>query len=182
MLPRPPRAALLVGAAAGSALLGHVLDEAGWLPGVREAAVVRRALPTPGVGAVGVAVLGLAVALGLAADRLLTRRRHVATAALLAVGQTLLFALPEAAGRVDVGAALLAPPVLVGASVQLLLSCVVVAAALLLDRALGSRARPVRPAPPEVPRLAVPADVDRPRRRPAAVGRGRSPPSLSCPA
>src|SRR4051794_7840705 len=100
---------MLAAACALSALCGHALDETGLLPGVRESERVRGALTHQGRLGLAVGWVAAAALLGVLGDRLLRsgRRRAVAVAVpVLALGQVVLFVVPEVLGRADAGLAL----------------------------------------------------------------------------
>lgn len=163
MRARSRRGLLPAAAAVAGAAVAHLLDVAGLLPGVHEAAEVR--------GAMGPAAtlcwLGLAALLGVVAAR--TRPGLVGGPAALAVS-----AVPELVGRHDPGA-VGEPGALAGALLQWLLLLVVVALAVAVERRLH------RPPPPRVPGLPVvppvPFRAGRPCGPVACPGRPRAPPA-----
>jgi len=116
------RELVAVGAGVAGAALAHVLDEAGLLPGVHEAASVRSGMTA------GNTLLWLALAAGLAG--LAARRGPIrigAPASLLIAGA------PEVLGRHDLGA-VFEPGAIAGALVQWLLLLAVVAAVVITSR------------------------------------------------
>ena len=116
------RGFVAVGAGVAGAVLAHALDEAGLLPGVREAAHVR--------GGMSGSVTALWLALAAASSWLAGRFGAIRVGA---PASLLIAALPELVGRHDLGA-VMDPGAVAGAMVQWLLLLAVVAAVVLASR------------------------------------------------
>lgn len=116
------RGFVAVGAGVAGAVLAHALDEAGLLPGVREAAHVRGGMS----GSVTALWLALAAASSWSAGRFGAIRVGAPASLLIA-------ALPELVGRHDLGA-IVDPGALAGAMLQWLLLLAVVAAVVVASR------------------------------------------------
>lgn len=129
-----PRAALLALGSVTGVLTGRALDGLGLLPGVHESAEVRAIALSPAWTLAGLAACAL-LAVGVEA---LLRRTRAGGAAALVLGQLLVLAAPELAGRADqsFGEA----PLFVAVGVQLLLSVLTVATVLVVRRELASPA------------------------------------------
>jgi hypothetical protein len=161
------RGFVAVGAGVAGATLAHALDQAGLLPGVREAANVRSGMS----GSVTVLWLGLAAMLSWLAGRFGPVRVGAPASLLIA-------AIPELVGRHDLGA-VVEPGAIAGAMLQWLLLLVVVAAVVVASRSALTVLVPSYGA------ISWPASVGpRPRARTYVVdrrGRPRAPPKLPLP-
>lgn len=116
-----PRAVLLALGSLAGVLTGRALDGLGLLPGVHESAQVRAIALSPTWTVAGILACLL---LGLGVERLL-RRSRTAGAVLLVLGQLLVLAAPELAGRTGETSSGEAPLV-VAVAVQLALSLLTV--------------------------------------------------------
>jgi hypothetical protein len=145
------RPVLLAGAAAFGVITGHVLDALGLLPGVHESAEMRAAALAPPYTLLTVLGAGL---LAVAAERMLRRQRPWLAVAVLVTGQTALLALPEAlaeaAGKTgQPGAASggeLEEMAKLGVAVglQVVVACLAVCIAAVVDRVLLRLPQPLR--------------------------------------
>lgn len=126
-----PRAVLLALGSVTGVLTGRALDGLGLLPGVHESVQVRAIALSPSWTVAGVLAC---VLLGVGVERLL-RRSRTAGAVLLVLGQLLVLAAPELAGRTGTASSGEAP-LAVAVAVQLALSVLTVTTVLVVRREL----------------------------------------------